>query len=1181
MATYVFKHKSGEVAFTYLNPTPEALDRMALKWWTEMMQESPVMTTIEGQRYSVRLSSSIAAAYESQAWVLDQKTSELSKACFFRKLALSLARKVKSNFLAELKAKYAFALLVKATFMRNKGLASEAVQLTREAILLKPSTPESKWLLAHVLLWSVWHLDVGSRAGSDVDMAIEYIDQVSAANTNQTIEGTPKPQADLQKALELRYILNGEAVDIQRSFALWNDDRIGNGEDDIKMWTMVFAVAHANYSSDKRALVQVMRATQAQLFGHPDEVASQPGSEKEVSGGSVPSKRESDSRVQAADGSIEPVSQSDEDVDIGGSSIGIDMQPSDDLDLEDNSFDLGNLFPELMPHRMTPELATEGLEAGLLDIESPTDAKDSGNKAVNHGQLGLGHLLQYGTGQGHLSDLESAMSHLELAEREETIDTKNHSTASIFLAIARFKLGQRTGDVCLLETAITGLASIIDELTAQSCLSPRFVMEIMEKAHHFWTLSKFSTVRADFLDASVRLFSFLLREDVASGLSPRETDYVLCTGGKIAADWCSEHPGQTKLLHPVAYWKRCWRDQRLRLNSRLQAMHLAAKHLFGEGRYSEAFHHARKAVELIRFACPAHLEMSDRVSLVPLLNGISVDACALGIKLGRVNEALELLEQGRGILNFLPDAFADNLDQLAREYPELFEKFEKCRQNVATTITYLDASGHEAGNSAKYDDVIDEDSLDNLSSILTEIRQKPGFENFYQPMTVSQMQGLACNGSIIVLVGSSLIPYAVILNQQSIKTVQLSLQHIDTSKKANFFGDWSSSILNQITGRELFTVNFSDDGQTDVKSSRLSDAQRSVALQDLLHILWVRVIEPINNVLSFKGPPGPTIEDSLFNSIKNQVSWIRTGVYSRMPMHAALSEDDVPFISYAVSSYMSNFQSLSAAQKRTKAISQEQGHGLLITMPSKSNRPTFGGPFLRAEIVQQEVSNITQSAESIQWSKLERPSAERVKHHFTSARYAHFICHGILDPEEPRKSHLKLWQDLKSGKGRVDPLYLSEIASWQASKTALVFLSACSVADTENKSFSDENLDIANAFAVAGVPNVVGSMWPVSSSVATTLSGWFWNYLNWRLSKGTGLDGGMVAQALHIATIEAASRYVNDPLMWAGFIHIGAMGGDASDDASDDGVEATVDRIELAGESGEARFNDEPRSDLL
>lgn len=66
-----------------------------------------------------------------------------------------LARKVKPHILADLKAKYALALLVKATFTRKKGLASEALKLTREAILLKPSTLESKWLLAQVLLWSV------------------------------------------------------------------------------------------------------------------------------------------------------------------------------------------------------------------------------------------------------------------------------------------------------------------------------------------------------------------------------------------------------------------------------------------------------------------------------------------------------------------------------------------------------------------------------------------------------------------------------------------------------------------------------------------------------------------------------------------------------------------------------------------------------------------------------------------------------------------------------------------------------------------------------------------------------------------------------------------------------------------------------------------------------------------
>ena len=63
-------------------------------------------------------------------------------------------------------------------------------------------------------------------------------------------------------------------------------------------------------------------------------------------------------------------------------------------------------------------------------------------------------------------------------------------------------------------------------------------------------------------------------------------------------------------------------------------------------------------------------------------------------------------------------------------------------------------------------------------------------------------------------------------------------------------------------------------------SSRPSDAHRSVNLQDLLCILWVRVIEPINRALSFDGPPAPTTGDSLFDSVKYKVNWVRTGVYT-------------------------------------------------------------------------------------------------------------------------------------------------------------------------------------------------------------------------------------------------------------------------------------------------------------
>ena len=85
-------------------------------------------------------------------------------------------------------------------------------------------------------------------------------------------------------------------------------------------------------------------------------------------------------------------------------------------------------------------------------------------------------------------------------------------------------------------------------------------------------------------------------------------------------------------------------------------------------------------------------------------------------------------------------------------------------------------------------------------------------------------------------------------------------------------------------------------------------------------------------------------------------------------------------------------------------------------------------------------------------------------------------------------------------------------------------------------------MNISNAFAVAGVPDVVGSMWPVSSSIATQVASTFWKFLSDFFPDGQILDGDLVARALHLAICATATSYPEDPLMWAGFIHIGGMG---------------------------------------
>lgn len=85
-------------------------------------------------------------------------------------------------------------------------------------------------------------------------------------------------------------------------------------------------------------------------------------------------------------------------------------------------------------------------------------------------------------------------------------------------------------------------------------------------------------------------------------------------------------------------------------------------------------------------------------------------------------------------------------------------------------------------------------------------------------------------------------------------------------------------------------------------------------------------------------------------------------------------------------------------------------------------------------------------------------------------------------------------------------------------------------------------MDIANSFSVAGVPDVVGSMWPVSSSVATEVASTLWGFLSDFFPEGEILEGESMARALQIAILNATTSHPGDPLMWAGFIHVRGMG---------------------------------------
>ncbi|MCO4762783.1 MAG: CHAT domain-containing protein [Myxococcales bacterium] len=147
---------------------------------------------------------------------------------------------------------------------------------------------------------------------------------------------------------------------------------------------------------------------------------------------------------------------------------------------------------------------------------------------------------------------------------------------------------------------------------------------------------------------------------------------------------------------------------------------------------------------------------------------------------------------------------------------------------------------------------------------------------------------------------------------------------------------------------------------------------------------------------------------------------------------------------------------------------------------------------------------------------------EASKHHVL-----HFATHGILDPD-PLRSHLKM------AKGA---LTVDDIAGIEfAEKTTLVVLSACKTAVAVGKSLG-EGISIAEAFATAGVPTLVASLWNVPDAATSELMSRFYRHL--RTGKGDTLFALRAAQ-LELMRMEVGGRRpFRHPLYWAGFELIG------------------------------------------
>ena len=142
----------------------------------------------------------------------------------------------------------------------------------------------------------------------------------------------------------------------------------------------------------------------------------------------------------------------------------------------------------------------------------------------------------------------------------------------------------------------------------------------------------------------------------------------------------------------------------------------------------------------------------------------------------------------------------------------------------------------------------------------------------------------------------------------------------------------------------------------------------------------------------------------------------------------------------------------------------------------------------------------------------------------------HIATHGVLRPD-PADSHLRMADG---------PLTLAAIsgASGLDQRPRLVVLSACSTALQAGKAPGDEIASLATAFAVAGVPSLLATLWDVDDEATAELIAAFYEALA-RPANGGTLDALRQAQ-LHVLALGRSGRAGwQSPSAWAAMQLVG------------------------------------------
>ncbi len=523
-------------------------------------------------------------------------------------------------------------------------------------------------------------------------------------------------------------------------------------------------------------------------------------------------------------------------------------------------------------------------------------------------------------------------------------------------------------------------------------------------------------------------------------------------------------------------------------------------------RWDQAAEGFGTAIGLAALLAPPGLERADQEFRLGDVAGLASDAAAVCVQAGMPDRAVELLEQGRGVLFAQVLDSRTDLTDLRDAYPELADRFAGLRDELQAgpsdsglAAADLDRARHLAADRRR-------DAAAEFGRVLGEVRVLPGFERFLAPRLIGELLPAAADGPVVLVNVAELRSDALVLTAGGVEVIPL--QGVDpdvvAARVTRFLGAVAEA---QYAG-----------------NTAAARAAAELQLGGVLGWLWDRVTGPVLDHLGYTATPPD-------GEAWPKVWWCPSGLLALLPLHAAGYHDlsgqrHEAVIDRVVSSTIPTIRALLHARRERPPAGE--GRVLVVAMPRTPGQADLPGVTREASTLQQLFGG---RADLLGLDDTPPATYDTVMAALPGHTWAHFSCHGESDLDDPSSSRLLLADH------QTRPLTVLDLTHARLEDAELAFLSACTTARTGSK-LPDEPIHLAAACQLAGYRHVIASLWPIGMGDTAWLTTSFYRSLT--PTGTTSRDAARTAAvALHHGIRQLRAIYRASPSRWAPYSHTG------------------------------------------